>query len=241
VKITVLGSGSGRGDAMRNASAYWLESREATWLIDAGDGVLKQVLSLKLDLHRLDGVLITHTHPDHVSGLFFLLQAIKLAGRSRPLEIHMPAPALAVWPEMLRWFQLNPASWPFTIKTEALYSGIVVKRSDLQFTALANTHLPKDGSSPQSFSLRMDENSGGRLLYSSDVADLGHLHGAANGVTLFLSEAAHVAPETALSFARQHNIKQLVYTHISTSFPLLPAHDAAVEIITAHDGVCLSC
>lgn len=59
-------------------------------LIDAGDGVLRDVLAHGLDLEQLRGILVTHGHFDHVGGLHSLLGFLRMKGRKEPLSIFMP-------------------------------------------------------------------------------------------------------------------------------------------------------
>ena len=60
MKITVLGSGSGLPTAERNSSAYWIETLEHVYLIDAGDGVARQLIRYGCNTNRLNHVFISH-------------------------------------------------------------------------------------------------------------------------------------------------------------------------------------
>ena len=65
MRVIVLSSGS-------KGNTTYIESDEAKILIDAGNSckyINDKLISIGVDAHDLDGILITHTHSDHVNGL----------------------------------------------------------------------------------------------------------------------------------------------------------------------------
>jgi ribonuclease Z len=67
--ITLLGTGGPRPDAARGATALLIEAGEDVILIDAGRGVVRQLAALGVALDRIDPVLVTHHHYDHIGEL----------------------------------------------------------------------------------------------------------------------------------------------------------------------------
>jgi ribonuclease Z len=51
-----------------------LSSEESLVLIDCGGDVVQRVFAAGLDLQRLSGLMLTHEHPDHVTGFPLFLQ-----------------------------------------------------------------------------------------------------------------------------------------------------------------------
>ncbi len=84
LEVIILYSGAGI------AQHIWVANSWGAVLIDAGDGVLRDVLAQGLDLEQLRGVLVTHGHFDHVGGLHSLLGFLRMKGRREPLCIFMP-------------------------------------------------------------------------------------------------------------------------------------------------------
>ncbi|HLM91920.1 MAG TPA: MBL fold metallo-hydrolase [Thermoplasmata archaeon] len=90
MKLTFLGTGAGnfRGDR-RHMSSALVEGV----LLDCGAGTTGRLHDAAL-FDRVDGILVSHLHSDHIAGLFDFLLHTLLTGRRRPLTIVSP-PGLA--------------------------------------------------------------------------------------------------------------------------------------------------
>jgi ribonuclease Z len=86
VKLTFLGTGAGnfRGSRRQPSSALL-----DTLLLDCGAGATGRLHDLQA-LDRVEAVLVTHLHSDHVAGLFDFLLHTLIAHRSRPLTVVSP-------------------------------------------------------------------------------------------------------------------------------------------------------
>lgn len=78
------------------AQHIWVEDGSGALLFDAGDGVLRDLLSTELDLELLKAVIITHGHFDHVGGLHSLLGYLRMVGREAALPILLPRGTIEV-------------------------------------------------------------------------------------------------------------------------------------------------
>lgn len=83
MRLVVLGSGTCRVGSGRRASGYWLESGAARVRLDCGPGTVQAMTAFGLPWDQITHQFVSHFHPDHVSELAFLLQALKY-GRDRP-------------------------------------------------------------------------------------------------------------------------------------------------------------
>ncbi|MBC8384908.1 MAG: MBL fold metallo-hydrolase, partial [Candidatus Cloacimonetes bacterium] len=78
MNIRILGSASGLPTPGKNHSAVYVHSNDSNILFDCGEGTAKQLLRYKLDHNHLDAIVISHFHPDHISGLYMVLQMLYL-------------------------------------------------------------------------------------------------------------------------------------------------------------------
>jgi len=69
MKFTVLGSGVAVPNQRRAPAAHLVEGTEDTLLLDAGACVMLRLEEAGVDYTAVDGILVSHFHPDHVMGL----------------------------------------------------------------------------------------------------------------------------------------------------------------------------
>lgn len=86
----ILGTGPGMPKAENHLSSLYVEQAGKRFLFDCGEGTSRQLLKHKLDGNILDAVFISHFHPDHISGIYMLLQMLYLQKRTRPLALFLP-------------------------------------------------------------------------------------------------------------------------------------------------------
>jgi ribonuclease BN (tRNA processing enzyme) len=80
MKLTVLGTGSPLPIPNRVQTGYLLEKDDQLLLLDCGAGVYDQLQRLKVDWSRLDTVLISHHHLDHMNDLLTIFTSRWLLG-----------------------------------------------------------------------------------------------------------------------------------------------------------------
>ena len=85
--IKFIGTGSGKTSLQRYHSSFIISHNGFNLLIDAGDGISKAFLSQNISFSSINGILLTHLHPDHFSGLASLIVQMKLTGRKNNLQI----------------------------------------------------------------------------------------------------------------------------------------------------------
>jgi ribonuclease Z len=87
VKITFVGTGSGKTSLNQFHSSILISSESYNLLIDAGDGISRALLFNEINFNTVDGIVITHFHPDHFSGLPSLIFQMKISDRKKPLDV----------------------------------------------------------------------------------------------------------------------------------------------------------
>lgn len=90
LKVTLLGTGGMMPLRERALASAMVCVNGHQLLIDCGEGTQVQIRNCALGFKAIDGVLITHFHGDHVSGLPGFLLSLGNAGRVEPLLIAGP-------------------------------------------------------------------------------------------------------------------------------------------------------
>ena len=87
-RITFLGTASAVPSASHHNAHFVLESGQRMVLVDCSGNPIVRFAEAGIDPMKLTDVILTHFHPDHVSGLPLLLMDLWLMGREQPLTIH---------------------------------------------------------------------------------------------------------------------------------------------------------
>lgn len=116
MKIIFVGTGSGRVSLNRYHSSLLFSPGNYNLLVDAGDGISRALLHAKIDYNSINGILFTHFHPDHFSGICALIVQMKLNRRSSPLEIFLHKKQVEIVREFLLTSNLLPEKMNFEIK-----------------------------------------------------------------------------------------------------------------------------
>jgi ribonuclease BN (tRNA processing enzyme) len=88
--ITLLGTGGPGPEIARGGTSLLIQYDDDLILIDAGRGVVRQLSALGVPMSRLDKLLITHHHYDHIGELHDVILTSWLQGRKQPLNIYGP-------------------------------------------------------------------------------------------------------------------------------------------------------
>jgi len=86
----VIGSNSGSISKTRYPSCYLLTLNQTLILLDCGEGSQFRLRDMKVKLTKIDLILISHIHGDHILGLPGLLHTLSMQGRKKPLTIICP-------------------------------------------------------------------------------------------------------------------------------------------------------
>lgn len=238
MKLKFVGTGSGKTSLQRFHTSILLESGNNKVLIDAGDGISKALLSSGINYNDIDSILITHFHPDHVSGLPMLLNQMKMEGRERKLNIFVFEKQLS---HLVRLCEINlifPERLGFTAEFKPFIENeLFVISQDLSVTPRANTHLEKHLSDEiKCFSIFIEP---GNIHYTSDI-------GSIDDLTLFseksagyvISECTHAAPAQILEKADINNLRKMFLVHIDNEPEVLEWHNSLDSSLKSKIIVC---
>lgn len=90
IDVTLIGTGGMVPLPERFLASCLIEYNGKSILIDCGEGTQISLHKGRLSMSRIDTILITHCHADHVSGLPGLLLTIGNQGRTEPINIIAP-------------------------------------------------------------------------------------------------------------------------------------------------------
>ncbi len=94
-ELVFLGTSASAPSVHRGLSAALVMAQEHRFLIDCGEGTQRQILRSGLGFRRLDKILLTHGHLDHILGLGGLASTLGHWETLDTLEIHGGEQALA--------------------------------------------------------------------------------------------------------------------------------------------------
>ena len=91
IELCLLGTGGTLPLADRALSSLYVRVNGRAFLADCGEGTQIGIRRLGWGFRCLEGLLLTHYHGDHCTGLPGLLLSLEKAGRDEPFDIYGPA------------------------------------------------------------------------------------------------------------------------------------------------------
>ncbi|MBQ9252561.1 MAG: ribonuclease Z [Clostridia bacterium] len=91
VELCLLGTGGTLPLADRALSSLYVRVNGRAMLIDCGEGTQVGIRRLGWGFRCLEGLVLTHFHGDHCTGLAGLLLSLEKAGKDEPFDIYGPA------------------------------------------------------------------------------------------------------------------------------------------------------
>jgi ribonuclease Z len=213
-----LGSSGAVPSATRDTTALLVRAGGTSYLIDIGGSPVQKLRRLGVDPVALGGVIVTHTHPDHVYGLPALVQCLLILGRRAPFPVYCRTEHVAVVRGLLELFGLLAEGLDVpVVGVEAREGARVLETADLVVTTSPNVH----GSMPN-LAVRIDAG-GRRLVYSSDTRPCPEVAALARGADVLVHEATfarqdpaewHSTARDAGEVARKAGARRLVLAHV---------------------------
>ncbi|MEA2510507.1 MAG: hypothetical protein QOG21_2589 [Actinomycetota bacterium] len=238
--VTVLGSSAWYATPERAASGYLVDFGSMRLWLDAGGGTWVRLLET-VDFREVDGVMLTHRHPDHTIDLFQLFHARQYGG-PEPMD---PIPLWAP-PETI------DRILAFTSQVDEAFDLQCVEPDDKVDIAGAQVSFFDMAHPPETLGVRI-ERDGGVFAYSADTGPEFDAMGLAGDADVFLCEATyqdgdrlwegHLSATQAATAAAGAGASELVLTHLPPSRDLgVSLSDATraaadVRVQLAHDGL----
>jgi len=246
VELTVLGSGTAAPNPRRGAPGYLLRAGEEQLLLECGAGTVDRLLRAGADPRRLDRVVITHHHPDHVGEIAHLLFSFRrpVHGRRLPLTVAGSAPLLTFLARLGEVYGRSLQPRDYTLDFHDLDAAPLEGRG-YRLMGFPVDHIDS------SRALRIEEEGGGVLAFSGDTDVCEGVVEAARGADLLVAEASfpegfkkkgHLVPSEAGRLAHRAGARRLLLSHFypecDENDPIPPARlEFSGEILVAEDGM----
>lgn len=192
MKLTVLGSGTAVPHAARNPAAFWLEtSGGKSVLLDCSATAIYRAVQENLDWGNLDAIWVSHFHLDHCAGLAPFLFGTKNADetkeRKKPLRVFGAKGLKNLIKAFDKANDYNLLKQPFPveiIELEPLEKFEILP--DVFAVAAETPHTA------ESLAIRIEDETGKTLVYTSDTGFTKSLANLADGANLLILECSFV-------------------------------------------------
>lgn len=218
-KVIILGSSNAIPTRNHENTHLVFLGDQRMVLVDCGGNPILRLEHAGLDFNDLTDVVITHFHPDHVSGLPLLLMNMWLMGRTKPLNIYALHYTLDRVEDLMRAF--GWAEWP------DFYPVAFHRLPNSEMTRVLDCPDFKVISSPvrhliPTIGLRFDFHKAGRsVAYSADTEPCAQMVRLAEGVDILIHESAgemvgHSSAAQAAEIAAEAEVAALYLIHYPT-------------------------
>ena len=141
--LTFLGTSASVPSAERNHPALLVEAAGKRILIDCGEGTQRQLLRSGAGFRRLDRILLTHGHFDHVLGIPGLFSTLGLRQNSDVMTIHAGPGTLDIVVRMLAGLW-GAGRAPIPVQFAALTEGQVIDAGEFTIDCFPTRHRDTD-------------------------------------------------------------------------------------------------
>jgi ribonuclease BN (tRNA processing enzyme) len=218
VRLTVVGSGTSEPQPETAASGILIETRTFGVLVDCGQGVVRELLSIR-DPRALDAIVVGHMHADHYIGLISLRYLMPWNGVADRLQVYLPPGGRDRIGDLASAISERPDFFDDAFDIVEYDPDGSLDVGDMRISFIAGRHyIPAWGCSIEAIG-------DGRIIISGDTGPNEDLVTAARGADVLVAEATlaspddddpergHLTPEEALDIAARAGVPRTVLVH----------------------------
>lgn len=216
MKYTILGAGSGLPHPDYHLSSLVIQTNQGNFLVDCGGGTSQNLIKHGFDNNFLDAIFISHYHPDHISGIYMVLQMLYLQGRTKPLSLFLPE-RLAAFIETMHMFYIFEQRFSFALKVhevqdaELYYSNVTIALTDHLTGYEEFIKKQQYPNTMQSYCFSF-HNEGKTLLYTSDISTFSNIQQVIDEADVIIMDALHPEAELIVSLFNSQD-KHFILNH----------------------------
>jgi ribonuclease Z len=215
-KLVILGTAHAIPDENHDNTHLALIGDERQVLIDCSGNPVVQLKKAGIELNNLTDIILTHFHPDHVSGIPSLLTTMWLLGRRDPIAIYGFEYTLNCLKGLMGFYKWD--HWPNILRVNfhlipAENLVLALQTDEFQiYTSPVKHFVPTIG-------LRIENNQSGKILaYSCDTEPCEAVVELANQADMLLHEATgelhgHSSAAQAGTIATRAGVDRLYLIH----------------------------
>jgi len=212
--ITFLGTACAVPNKDHQNTHFVVESGHHLLMVDCVGNPIVRLEQAGFDPLSITGLVLTHFHPDHVSGVPLLLLDLWLMGRKAPLPIYGLADVIIRFEKMMEIYGWQDWSPFFPVELHRIPSTEMtplIEEDGFRIFGSPVLHMiPAMG-------LRIDANDG-TICYSADTRPCDAVVRLADGADVLIHEATgeghgHSYPEEAGQIAQHAGVKTLYLVH----------------------------
>lgn len=229
--LHLLGTGAAVSDPGRTTTMLAVENKDGLVAIDCGGDLFQRLLLVDAHIDRLEALILTHEHPDHVSGFPLFMQKLWLGGRRKALPVIGPESAVNVAGALWKACGLENESGMPDVRWISM--GAPDAEAEIPLDSWICRCAPVSHG-PVTIGLRFeDPETGQSVAYSADTAPDPRVTALARDVDILVHEASgsgngHSGVDEAAQIALAAHARRLVLVHIprESSIPERAVRDA---------------
>ncbi|MGB4869550.1 MAG: ribonuclease Z [Candidatus Promineifilaceae bacterium] len=196
-ELIFLGTSSSAPSVQRGLSGHIIMHRQYRFLLDCGEGTQRQILHSGLGFKRLNKVLLTHSHLDHILGLGGLISTLARWENLENIDIYGGRATLKRVSDLLFKVVFPGGHTPLDINLITLEPGVIMEDDKFVLSAFPVSHR-----GPDCFGFVFEEKER-RPFLDDQAAALGVPVGPERGLlvrgqTITLSDGRTIHPDDVL-------------------------------------------